>query len=83
MSEIINADKLIAKLHRLSDSRTVTDIVLTAVNGGGKMVQGEARLLAPVNSGELRSEGIQVKAEAKSIGSDSSCLRYERIWYIR
>lgn len=68
MSEIINADKLIAKLHRLSDSRTVTDIVLTAVNGGGKMVQGEARLLAPVNSGELRNEGIQVKAEAKSIG---------------
>jgi len=68
MSEIVNADKLIAKLHRLSDSRTVTDIVLTAANGGGKMVQGEAKLLAPVNTGELRNEGIQVKAEAKSVG---------------
>ena len=47
MSEIVNADKLIAKLHRLSDSRAATDIVLPAVNGGGKMVQGEAKLGAP------------------------------------
>lgn len=68
MSEIVNADKLIAKLHKLSDSRTVTDIVLRAANGGGKMVQGEAELLAPVNKGELRNEGIQVKTETKSVG---------------
>ena len=68
MSEIVNSDRLIAKLRRLSDSRVATDIALTAVKGGGKMVQGEAKLLAPVNTGELRNEGIKMKAEAKSVG---------------
>ncbi|MGT2964202.1 HK97-gp10 family putative phage morphogenesis protein [Streptococcus acidominimus] len=60
MSELVGADRLIAKLQRLSSQRQV-EITGRAVHNAAKnVVQAEAKLRAPVNYGDLR-RGIKVR----------------------
>ncbi|HEM3632614.1 TPA: HK97 gp10 family phage protein [Streptococcus suis] len=60
MSQLVGADKLIAKLKRLSSQRQ-TEIVARAVHNAAKnVVQADAKLRAPVNDEDLRT-GIKVR----------------------
>lgn len=64
MSEIVNYDRLMAKLHRLSTDVS-TDIARTGVDNSLKtIVQPQAKLLAPANEGELR-RNIKTKVDLK------------------
>lgn len=71
MSEIVNYDRLIAKLRRLSSDKLGDDIVRRGVHNSLKnIVQPQAKLLAPVNNGELR-RNIKTRVEMdgdKAIG---------------
>ncbi|MDS3143512.1 HK97 gp10 family phage protein, partial [Streptococcus pneumoniae] len=66
MSELLGADRLIAKCRRLASKKTGEDIVLRAVhNATIKVVQADARRLAPARDGELI---ISIKTRAKMDG---------------
>lgn len=79
MSELLGADRLIAKCRRLASKKTVEDIVLRAVhNAAKKVVQADAKRLAPGNNGELRNSiKTRVKMDGdKVIGEVYTNLHY-------
>lgn len=78
MSELRGADRLIAKCRKLS-SKQVDDIVLKAVrNASKRVIQADAKKLAPVNNGELRNSiKTRVKVEnGKAVGEVFTNLHY-------
>nr|DAO57574.1 MAG TPA: putative tail component [Caudoviricetes sp.] len=78
MSELLGADRLIAKCRKLS-SKQVDDIVLKAVrNASKRVIQADAKKLAPVNNGELRNSiKTRVKVEnGKATGEVFTNLHY-------
>lgn len=78
MSELLGADRLIAKFRKLSDV-TQRDIVSKAVhNAAKKVVQADAKRLAPGNNGELRNSiKTRVKMDGdKVIGEVYTNLHY-------
>lgn len=79
MSELLGADRLIAKCRRLASKKTSEDIVLRAVhNAAIKVVQADAKRLAPGNNGELRNSiKTRVKMDGdKVIGEVYTNLHY-------
>ena len=79
MSELLGADRLIAKCRRLASKKTCEDIVLRAVhNAAKKVVQADAKRLAPGNNGELRNSiKTRVKMDGdKVIGEVYTNLHY-------
>jgi len=78
VSELLGADRLIAKCRKLS-SKQVDDIVLKAVrNASKRVIQADAKKLAPVNNGELRNSiKTRVKVEnGKATGEVFTNLHY-------
>ncbi|MFR7263300.1 HK97 gp10 family phage protein, partial [Streptococcus pneumoniae] len=79
MSELLGADRLIAKCRRLASKKTGEDIVLRAVhNATIKVVQADARRLAPARDGELITS-IKTRAKMdgdKAIGEVYTNLKY-------
>lgn len=61
MTEIRNVSNLIRKIHRIGGLEGER-MIKAGVNRGAKLVQREAKLLAPTNSGRLRSS-IRTKAD--------------------
>lgn len=62
MSDLIGADRLIAKCRKLASKQVGDDIVRRAVlNACKNVVQADAKLRAPANEGELRNS-IRVRA---------------------
>lgn len=59
MSQLIGADKLIAKLNRLSSKRQNEIVGRAVLNAAKNVVQADAKLRAPSNDGDLR---IGIKA---------------------
>ena len=79
MSELLGADRLIAKCRRLASKKTGEDIVLRAVHNAAKtIVQADAKRLAPGNNGELRNSiKTRVKMDGdKAIGEVYTNLHY-------
>lgn len=79
MSELLGADRLIAKCRRLASKKAGEDIVLRAVhNATKKVVQADAKRLAPGNNGELRNSiKTRVKMDGdKAIGEVYTNLHY-------
>ena len=79
MSELLGADRLIAKCRRLASKKVGEDIVLRAVhNTTKKVVQADAKRLAPGNNGELRNSiKTRVKMDGdKAIGEVYTNLHY-------
>lgn len=79
MSELLGADRLIAKCRRLASKKTGEDIVLRAVHNAAKtIVQADAKRLAPGNNGELRNSiKTRVKMDGdKVIGEVYTNLHY-------
>ena len=79
MSELLGADRLIAKCRRLASKKVSEDIVLRAVrNATIKVVQADAKRLAPGNNGELRNSiKTRVKMDGdKAIGEVYTNLHY-------
>lgn len=79
MSELLGADRLIAKCRRLASKKAGEDIVLRAVhNAAKKVVQADAKRLAPGNNGELRNSiKTRVKMDGdKVIGEVYTNLHY-------
>lgn len=58
------ANELIRKFQRLGNSQQAAQIALGGVHQGAKLVQGEAKILAPANRGELR-QAIKTRANLK------------------
>ena len=78
MSELLGADRLIAKFRRLSDV-TQRDIVSKAVhNAAKKVVQADAKRLAPGNNGELRNS---IKTRVKMDGDKAIAEVYTNMHY--
>lgn len=78
MSELLGADRLIAKFRRLSDV-TQRDIVSKAVhNAAKKVVQADAKRLAPGNNGELRNS---IKTRVKMDGDKAIAEVYTNLHY--
>ena len=78
MSELLGADRLIAKFRKLSDVAR-RDIVSKAVHHAAKtIVQADAKRLAPGNNGELRNSiKTRVKMDGdKVIGEVYTNLHY-------
>ncbi len=78
MSELLGADRLIAKFRKLSDV-SQRDIVSKAVHHAAKnIVQADAKRLAPGNNGELRNSiKTRVKMDGdKVIGEVYTNLNY-------
>ncbi|HEV1135018.1 TPA: HK97 gp10 family phage protein, partial [Streptococcus pneumoniae] len=79
MSGLLGADRLIAKCRRLASKKTGEDIVLRAVhNATIKVVQADARRLAPARDGELITS-IKTRAKMdgdKAIGEVYTNLKY-------
>ncbi|HGS0717190.1 TPA: HK97 gp10 family phage protein, partial [Streptococcus pneumoniae] len=75
----LGADRLIAKCRRLASKKTGEDIVLRAVhNATIKVVQADARRLAPARDGELITS-IKTRAKMdgdKAIGEVYTNLKY-------
>ena len=69
MSELLGADRLIAKCRKLASKQVGEDIVLRAVhNAAKKVVQADAKLRAPANEGELRNSiKVRVKMEGDRV----------------
>lgn len=69
MSELIGADRLIAKCRKLASKQVGDDIVRRAVlNACKNIVQAEAKLRAPANEGELRNSiKVRVKMEGDRV----------------
>lgn len=79
MSELLGADRLIAKCRRLASKKTGEDIVLRAVhNAAIKVVQADARRLVPVRDGELRTS---IKTRAKMDGDKAIGEVYTNLHY--
>lgn len=79
MSELLGADRLIAKCRRLASKKTGEDIVLRAVhNATIKVVQADARRLAPGNNGELRNS---IKTRVKMDGDKAIAEVYTNLHY--
>lgn len=79
MSGLRGADRLIAKCRRLASKKAGEDIVLRAVhNATKKVVQADAKRLAPGNNGELRNSiKTRVKMDGdKAIGEVYTNLHY-------
>lgn len=79
MSELLGADRLIAKCRKLASKQVGEDIVLRAVhNAAKKVVQADAKLRVPSNGGELRNSiKTRVKMEGdKAIGEVYTNLHY-------
>ena len=64
MSEVIGLNSLLQKLRRLSSDSVCREIVVQGAHKGTKLVQAEAKILAPANSGELRQK-ILTRANLK------------------
>ena len=79
MSDLIGADRLIAKCRKLAGKQLGEDIVLRAVhNAAKKVVQADARRLVPVRDGELRTS-IKTRAKMegdKAVGEVYTNLKY-------
>lgn len=69
MSELLGADRLIAKCRKLASKQVGDDIVRRAVlNACKNIVQAEAELRAPANEGELRNSiKVRVKMEGDRV----------------
>lgn len=69
MSELLGADRLIAKCRKLASKQAGDDIVRRAVlNACKNVVQAEAKLRAPANEGELRNSiKVRVKMEGDRV----------------
>lgn len=69
MSELLGADRLIAKCRKLASEQVGDDIVRRAVlNACKNIVQAEAKLRAPANEGELRNSiKVRVKMEGDRV----------------
>lgn len=69
MSELLGADRLIAKCRKLASKQVGDDIVRRAVlNACKNIVQAEAKLRAPANEGELRNSiKVRVKMEGDRV----------------
>lgn len=78
MSELLGADRLIAKFRKLSDV-TQRDIVSKAVHHVAKtIVQADAKRLAPGNNGELRNS---IKTRVKMDGDKAIAEVYTNLHY--
>lgn len=67
MSELLGADRLIAKCRKLASKQVGDDIVRRAVlNSCKTIVQADAKLRAPANNGELRNS---IKTRVKMDGN--------------
>ena len=79
MSELLGADRLIAKCRRLANKKVGEDIVLRAVhNAAKKVVQADAKRLAPGNNGELRNS---IKTRVKMDGDKAIAEVYTNLHY--
>lgn len=79
MSELLGADRLIAKCRRLASKKTGEDIVLRAVHNAAKtIVQADAKRLAPGNNGELRNS---IKTRVKMDGDKAIAEVYTNLHY--
>ena len=79
MSELLGADRLIAKCRRLASKKAGEDIVLRAVhNAAKKVVQADAKRLAPGNNGELRNS---IKTRVKMDGGKAIAEVYTNLHY--
>lgn len=58
------ANELIRKFQRLGNSQQAAQMAIGGVHQGAKLVQGEAKILAPANRGELR-QAIKTRANLK------------------
>lgn len=69
MSELLGADRLIAKCRKLASKQAGDDIVRRAVlNACKNVVQADAKLRAPANDGELRNSiKVRVKMEGDRV----------------
>lgn len=69
MSELLGADRLIAKCRKLASKQVGDDIVRRAVlNSCKSVVQADAKLRAPANEGELRNSiRVRVKMEGDRV----------------
>lgn len=69
MSELLGADRLIAKCRKLASKQVGDDIVRRAVlNSCKSVVQADAKLRAPANGGELRNSiKVRVKMEGDRV----------------
>jgi hypothetical protein len=69
VSELLGADRLIAKCRKLASKQVGDDIVRRAVlNACKNIVQAEAKLRAPANEGELRNSiKVRVKMEGDRV----------------
>lgn len=79
MSELLGADRLIAKCRKLASKQAGEDIVLRAVHNAAKtVVQADAKLRAPANDGELRKRiRVRVKMEGdRVVGEVYTKLKY-------
>lgn len=79
MSELLGADRLIAKCRKLASKQAGDDIVRRAVlNACKNVVQADAKLRAPANDGELRNSiKTRVKMDGdKVIGEVYTNLNY-------
>ena len=79
MSELLGADRLIAKCRKLASKQAGEDIVLRAVHNAAKtVVQADAKLRAPANDGELRKRiRVRVKMEGdRVVGEVYTNLKY-------
>lgn len=65
MSRIENLDSLISKCRKLGSDGVGQQIVTTALKNSTKMIQAEAKLLAPVNDGILRNS-IKTRVKQQS-----------------
>lgn len=79
MSELLGADRLIAKCRKLASKQAGDDIVRRAVlNACKNVVQADAKLRAPANDGELRKRiRVRVKMEGdRVVGEVYTNLKY-------
>ena len=79
MSELLGADRLIAKCRKLASKQVGDDIVLRAVHNATKtVVQADAKLRALANEGELRNSiKTRVKMDGdKAIGEVYTSLEH-------
>lgn len=69
MSELLGADRLIAKCRKLASKQVGDDIVRRAVlNSCKTVVQADAKLRAPANEGELRNSiKVRVKMDGDKV----------------
>ena len=71
MSELLGADRLIAKCRKLYGAKTNEFVGQAVLHAGKTIVQPEAKLRAPANEGELRNSiRVRLKVNGNKISSE-------------